>query len=35
VNIPVVVCGLLFERTGRSEAIVQARLEAVDLLGIV
>lgn len=34
-DIPVVVCGLLFQRAGRCKAVVKAGLEAFDLVGIV
>ena len=35
VDVPVVVCGLLLERTGGREAVIQTDFEAFDLVGIV
>lgn len=34
-DIPVVVCRLLFQRAGRCKAVVKAGLEAFNLIGIV
>jgi hypothetical protein len=35
VDVPIVVCGLLFQGAGGCEAVVEAGLETLDLVGIV
>ena len=35
VDIPVIVCGLLFQRAGGRQAVVEASLEAFDLVRVV
>jgi len=35
VDVPIVVCGLLLERAGGCQAVIEAGLEAFNLVGIV